>query len=114
MQVNMFHLIQFMEGFSMRKFFNSKITKVVLTVLIVVLLYLYMCCVFMPKNPDDRGFTKYYNTRLITKEEKNSVDIIFYGNSDLSSGIVPMQIFVQTIILIRKKVHFWTFRTSYK
>lgn len=77
----------------MRKFFNSKITKVILTVLIVVLLYLYMCCVFMPKNPDDRGFTKYYNTRLITKEEKNSVDIIFYGNSDLSSGIVPMQMF---------------------
>ena len=93
MRVNMFHLIQYMEGFNMRKFFNSKITKVVLTILIVALLYLYMCCVFMPKNPEDRGFAKYYNTRLITKEAKNSVDIIFYGNSDLSSGIVPMQIF---------------------
>ena len=93
MQVNMFHLIQFMEGFNMRKFFNSKITKVVFTVLIVVLLYLYMCCVFMPKDLEDRGFAKYYNARLITKEEKNSIDILFYGNSDLSSGIVPMQIF---------------------
>ena len=77
----------------MRKFFSSKITKITLTVLIFVLLYAYLCCVFMPKNPEDRGFSKYYNTRLITKEEKDSIDILFYGNSDLSSGIVPMQIY---------------------
>lgn len=77
----------------MRKFFNNKVTKVILTIVIIILLYLYMCCVFMPKNSEDRGFSKYYNTRLITKEAEDSVDIIFYGNSDLSSGIIPMQIF---------------------
>ena len=64
----------------MRKFFDSKITKVVFTVLVVVLLYLYMCCVFMPKNPEDRGFAKYYNTRLITKEELISETNKLYNN----------------------------------
>jgi len=77
----------------MRKFFNSKITKIFITILVVALIYVYMCFLFVPKNIEDRGFTKYYNTRLITKEQKNSIDILLYGNSDLSSGIIPMQMY---------------------
>ena len=77
----------------MKAFMNNKITKIILSLIIVLLTYIYLCFLFLPKEATDRGYAKYYRSVSMLEEEKNSIDILFYGNSDLSSGIIPMQIF---------------------
>lgn len=74
-------------------FMSHKITKIIVTFIVIISLYIYLCFLFLPKEADDKGFNEYYKSVAIDNESKNSIDILFYGNSDLSSGIVPMQMY---------------------
>ena len=70
--------------------------KALYSIAVVVFVYVYLCLIFMPKDLNDRGSNQYYRTMSISKEDKNTLDIIMYGNSDLSSAIIPLQIYKDT------------------
>ena len=76
---------------------NKKNIKRILTIiefgLIFLLLYFYMMMVFMPKDINDMGGQKYYRANAYQNEISNSLDVMMYGNSDVYSGISPMQIY---------------------
>ena len=76
---------------------NKKNIKRILTIiefgLIFMLLYFYMMMVFMPKDSNDMGGQKYYRANAYQNEISNSLDVMMYGNSDVYSGISPMQIY---------------------
>ena len=72
------------------------ILRTVFSLSIVVLVYAYLCVIFMPKDLSDRGSGRYYRTMAINYEDRNSLDVIMYGNSDLSSAIIPLQLYKDT------------------
>ena len=80
----------------MKNIILKRVLKAVVAIVILCLVYLYLCVVFLPKDLTDRASDKYYRAISITKEEKNSLDIIMYGNSDLSSAIIPMNLYKET------------------
>lgn len=74
----------------------KKFIKITSFILIVAVIYLYMGMVFMPKTITDAGGSKYYGAISYKYEPKNSIDVMFYGNSDVYSGISPMEIYRKT------------------
>ncbi len=59
-------------------------------------IYAYMCFVLLPKDEKDLGYSKYYSAQSIKYEKNNTLDFIFYGNSDLYNGYSPMDFYEQT------------------
>lgn len=52
---------------------------------------IYLNYVLRPKNSDDSFYNLYYRANSINFEEKNSLDVIFYGDSNLAACYSPMQ-----------------------
>lgn len=65
-------------------------------VAIFLALYFYLAMVLLPKDYNDSGAFKYFNAAAIKNEKKNSIDTMFFGNSDLYNGISPMNIYKNT------------------
>lgn len=59
----------------------------------IIVAYLYLVVIFMPKDTSDLGGAKYYSTQAYKKEKKNSIDLVFFGNSDVYAGVSPIQIY---------------------
>lgn len=74
----------------------KSIYKVIIFILIFAICYAYISIIFLPKSKDDVGGSDYSNVESIKAEKKNSLDVIFYGNSDLSSAISPLQLYYET------------------
>ncbi len=56
----------------------------------IAMVYLYLVVIFMPKDTGDLGGAKYYSTQAYKKEQKNSIDLLFFGNSDVYAGVSPI------------------------
>lgn len=74
----------------------KKFIKITSFVLIVLVIYLYAGMVFMPKTLTDAGGGKYYGAVSYKYEPKNTLGVMFYGNSDVYNGISPMEIYRKT------------------
>lgn len=61
-----------------------------------LLLYAYMCFVFLPKDEKDFGYGKYYGSQSYKYEKDNTLDVILFGNSDLYNGFSTMDFYEQT------------------
>lgn len=76
----------------------SKVKKVISILCCIVLsfsVYVYICAIVTPKDIKDSGGVHYFRGMGFLAEPKNSIDIMFYGNSDVYSGIMPSIIFEQ-------------------
>ena len=80
----------------MEKTKKKSIFKICIFLFVFVICYVYASIVFLPKSKDDVGGSDYSNVESIKAEKKNSLDVIFYGNSDLSSAISPLQLYYET------------------
>lgn len=69
--------------------------KISLSVIIVAGLYCWCCLIFLPKDLNDKGGVKYYDTIKIDLEEKDSLDIIMYGNSQIKACVIPLKVYKQ-------------------
>ena len=74
----------------------KKFIKITSFILIVLVIYLYAGMVFMPKTLTDAGGGKYYGAVSYKYEPENTLDVMFYGNSDVYNGISPMEIYRRT------------------
>ena len=60
---------------------------------VLVIIYLLLCYMFTPKNNNDYGAESYFNGRSYETEDKNTIDCVAIGNSDLYSSLIPMQLY---------------------
>ncbi len=60
---------------------------------VLVIIYLLLCYMFTPKNNNDYGAKSYFNGRSYETEDKNTIDCVAIGNSDLYSSLIPMQLY---------------------
>lgn len=67
--------------------------KVMISLAVVIMIYLYACLVFTPKSYDDYGGNIYYAGKGYQAEEENSIDVYSVGNSDLYSGLIPAELY---------------------
>ena len=74
----------------------KKVLKYTAIVLAFVAVYFYLGMVVTPKDRTDIGGEKYYSCLSIGEEKKNTLDMLFMGNSDLYAGVSPMEIYEQT------------------
>lgn len=65
-------------------------------VLVFVGLYLYLGMVLTPKSVSDVGGDKYYKAMAVGEEPNNSLDLLFMGDSNVYSDIMPLEIYSQT------------------
>ena len=65
----------------MKKF--KQIIKYTSYVLAFIAVYFYLGMVVMPKDETDSGGAKYYSAVAISKEEANSIDVLFMGEQCL-------------------------------
>ena len=77
----------------MKKTVIKNVCISILTVVIIFGIYLYLGMVLTPKGFDDMGGLKYYSATSYKYEEKNTVDVMLYGNSDLYAGVSPMEMY---------------------
>ena len=77
----------------MKKKTIFNIIKAVSTILVVCLIYFYVGLILIPKDQNDSNYNLYYRANSINYEEKNSLDVIFYGDSNIAAAYSPMQIY---------------------
>ena len=77
---------------SNRQQFVKRALKIIAFVLLAVLLLEGMSKVLMPRSNSGSGGMHNYRARGFYGEEKNSLDIVAIGNSDLASGFSPMEL----------------------
>ena len=75
---------------------GKRAIKIIAYVIAFVALYFYLGMVVTPKTRDDMGGEKYYSMLSINKEENQSLDMLFMGNSDTYAGVSPMEIYKET------------------
>lgn len=71
---------------------NVILKRILIAVSFVVILLLgYVCLamVLMPKDLNDLGGKKYFAATSYRSEQKNTLDFVFCGNSDVYSGFRP-------------------------
>ena len=74
----------------------KKALKIICFIAVFVMLYLYLGFVLLPKDIHDSGGEKYYSAIAYRDEPKNTLDVMFFGNSDLYNGVSPMEIYQNT------------------
>ena len=67
----------------MKKIVLKRILISVSFVAIFILLYAYLCMILMPKDNKDLGGGKYFSTMSYKAEKKDTLDMVFCGNSDV-------------------------------
>ena len=71
----------------------KKILRIVSCVLSLMLVYAYLCFVFIPKDVSDWGGDKYYHAKGFIGEPDDSLDIIMFGHSGVYSGFSPVTLY---------------------
>lgn len=90
MDLGIYHLIQFMEVFKM-KFWKRSI----LFISMFLFVYIALCFIFTPKTRTDKGGKQFYAGRGFEAEAKDTIEVVGLGNSDLYSGINPLELYRQ-------------------
>lgn len=65
-------------------------------ILVFILVWVYVGFVLTPKNYDATGGDYYFAYKSIFNEEKDSIDIMFSGNSNVFKSCIPMEVYEQT------------------
>ena len=78
---------------SNRKQFAGRALKMIAFVLLTVLLLVGMSKTLVPRSNSASGGMHNYRARGFYGEEKDSLDVVAIGNSDLASGFSPMELF---------------------
>lgn len=77
-----------------------KVKKRILTILAFIvallLIYGYAIIIFMPKDENDLGGSRYYGYANFKYERKNSIDAIICGDSNAYCGFSPLELYKQT------------------
>ena len=61
-----------------------------------ILIWTYVGLILMPKNYEDMGGDVYFAYKSFFDEEKDSIDVMFSGNSNCYKGCIPMEFYEQT------------------
>lgn len=69
-----------------------EVSKIVIFLSICVFLLNMLSPIFIPKNNNDQSGIKYENARGFYGENKDSIDVLAVGNSDLYSAMNPLQL----------------------
>ena len=77
---------------SNRKQFAGRALKMIAFVLLTVLLLVGMSKTLVPRSNSASGGMHNYRARGFYGEEKDSLDVVAIGNSDLASGFSPMEL----------------------
>ena len=77
---------------SNKKQFAGRALKIIAFVLLAVLLLQGMSKALVPRSNSGSGGMHNYRARGFYGEEKNSLDVVAIGNSDLASGFSPMEL----------------------
>ena len=72
---------------------HKSILAIIISIILTMLIYSYICLILLPKEVTDEGGTRYYRGMGFMAEPKNSIDIMVYGNSDVYSGFSPAILF---------------------
>ena len=79
---------------SNKKQFAGRALKMIAFVLLVVVLLQGMSKALVPRSNSGSGGMHNYRARGFYGEEKNSLDVVAIGNSDLASGFSPMELWI--------------------
>lgn len=71
----------------------KKIIKIGIFIILFLGLYMYACLVFTPKDKKDFGGDKFFSGYGYEVENKNTIDVLAIGNSDLYSSLVSQKLF---------------------
>lgn len=77
----------------MNKTWKKNLLKAITFCLIFIISYIYGTIVFIPKTLGDPGGSKYYRGIGYRAENKNSIDLMGVGNSDLYFGFSPVKLY---------------------
>lgn len=61
----------------------------------VLFVYIALCFIFTPKTRTDKGGKQFYAGRGFEAEAKDTIEVVGLGNSDLYSGINPLELYRQ-------------------
>lgn len=78
------------------KSFKNFILTIILTLIMSFMILFVASKILSPKWIDHDGNMMSYIIKGFYKEEKNSLDVVFLGNSDVYRGVSPMEIYNQT------------------
>lgn len=73
----------------------KKIYRSLTFILVLLVVYIYLTFVFIPKSFGDPGGQKYYRGKGYMGEPTNSLEILAFGNSDLYCGFTPLYLYDQ-------------------
>lgn len=76
--------------------FKNFILTIILTLIMSFIILFIAAKILSPKWIDHEGNMMSYIIKGFYKEEKNSLDVVFLGNSDVYRGISPMEIYNET------------------
>lgn len=78
----------------MNKLKTKQVLKVISCIIISLIIYSYFCMIFAPKNIKNVGYTTYYKgEEFMSEPEKDSIDVMIFGNSNVAAGIKPLDIY---------------------
>ena len=75
---------------------RKRILTIVAFIAILLLVYGYAIIIFMPKDENDLGGSRYYGYVNFKYERKNTLDAIFCGDSNAYCGFSPLELYKQT------------------
>lgn len=78
------------------KEFKNFIITIALTLVMSLAILIIASCIFIPKWTNHDGNMMTYIIKGFYEEPKNSLDIVFLGNSDVYRGVSPMELYNQT------------------
>ena len=67
----------------------------ILFISMFLFVYIALCFIFTPKTRTDKGGKQFYAGRGFEAEAKDTIEVVGLGNSDLYSGINPLELYRQ-------------------
>ena len=74
----------------------KRILRVAVYLIVFAIVWMYVGFVLTPKEYDDMGGDYYFAYQSIFSEKKNTIDVMFSGNSNTFKSCIPMEFYEQT------------------
>lgn len=65
----------------------------ILFISMFLFVYIALCFIFTPKTRTDKGGKQFYAGRGFEAEAEDTIEVVGLGNSDLYSGINPLELY---------------------
>lgn len=76
-----------------KEIIKKRIISTIACAIVSVLVFCYICVVLLPKSESDMFASRVFQGSGYKNEPENSLDIMFFGNSDAYAGIIPAKIY---------------------